>query len=462
MSPSLSKVPGSFRDPSGFLFVSEGTLYRQINSCYREHFELLVSSGLHQELVDAGMLVPHEKTDFSLAQSPEAYAIIRPRLLPFISYPYEWCFSQLRDAAHLTLQIQKKAFAKGMVLKDCSAYNVQFDRGKPIFIDTLSFEKYREGEPWVAYRQFCQHFLAPLALMALRDVRMNQLMRVHIDGVPLDLASRLLPWTSKLDFGLLSHIHLHAASQARYGGSGIAKSIHRMSRIGFQGIIDNLESAVRKLTLRLPKTEWGSYYSETNYSPQAREEKERLVSDWVKEVRPDMVWDLGANTGVFSRLAAAHAKRVISFDVDPVAVELNYRETGKETGSPVLPLLLDMTNPSPGIGWAHRERQSFADRGPADCILALAMVHHLAISNNVPLDRIAALLSSLGRALIIEWVPKNDSQVQRLLASRDDIFNGYTQTDFEKSFGEYFSIQRKETVGDSVRVLYLMTGISKL
>jgi hypothetical protein len=240
-------VPASFRDPSGFLFVRESSLFRQVNITYKENYDHLMTSGLYRALVDAELLIPHDEIDVEPAKPDKAYKIIKPELIEFISYPYEWCFSQLKDAALTTLKVHKKAFDFGMSLKDCSAYNIQFRKGKPIFIDTLSFEKYHEGQPWVAYRQFCQHFLAPLALMSHRDIRLNQLLRVYIDGVPLDLASSLLPLSTRFSFSLLSHIHLHARSQKHYASRSVDTSRYKINRLSFLGLVDNLESAIKRL-----------------------------------------------------------------------------------------------------------------------------------------------------------------------------------------------------------------------
>ena len=214
-------IAGSFRDPSGFLFYKNNILYRQVNTTYRENYNFFIESGLYQSLVDSKLLVPHieEKTDVICGDG--VYKILKPEVVPFVSYPYEWCFSQLKDAALTTLKIQKIALDFGMSLKDSSAYNIQFVRGKPVFIDTLSFEKYQEGSPWVAYKQFCQHFLAPLALMSFLDVRLNQLLKVFIDGVPIDMASTLLPVKTKLKFSLFSHIHLHAKTQKKHEGQTV-------------------------------------------------------------------------------------------------------------------------------------------------------------------------------------------------------------------------------------------------
>ncbi len=450
-------VHSSFRDPSGFVFWQGGSVYRQINRVYKDNFDHLVESGLHKALVEDGLLINHQEVDFKNDRPEAAYKLIKPESIPFISYPYEWSFGQLKDAALTTLGIQKKAFDFGMSLKDCSAYNIQFLRGKPVFIDTLSFEKYSEGSPWVAYRQFCQHFLAPLALMCYRDVRLSQLSRTHLDGIPLDLASLLLPFRTRFSFSLLSHIHLHAKSQTHYADKRVdTRNRPKLSRLGFIGIIDSLESAVRKLKWNPSGTEWGEYYEDTNYSAEAFHHKKRVVAEYLEAVLPGNVWDLGGNTGVFSRIASDKGIPTVSFDIDPAAVEKNYLECRRGGEANILPLLSDLTNPSPGIGWQNRERMSLIERGPADAALALALVHHLAISNNTPFAKIADFFASVCGSLIVEFVPKSDSQVQRLLATREDIFVDYTQQAFEREFAGYFNLERSQPINGSERTLYLM------
>lgn len=450
----------SFRDPSGFLFTRQGMLYRQVNQSYQTEYDKLIDSGLYAKLVHAGLLIPHQEVSIEPVEAARVYKIIHPEQLDFISYPYEWCFSQLKDAALATLKIQKLAMEAGMSLKDSSAYNIQFHHGKPLLIDTLSFETYREGEPWVAYRQFCQHFLAPLALMAHSDVRLSQLLRVYIDGIPLDLTAHLLPARTRLDFGLGTHIRLHAAAQQRYSDKTINKADvkRRMSKVAFLGLMDSLESTVRKLNWKPSGTEWGDYYtaSANHYSTVAFEHKRRAVEKFIKQISPHHVWDLGANTGEFSRLASQQGIATVAFDIDPAAVELNYQTCVQNGETHLLPLVLDLTNPSPGLGWDNQERMSLPERGPVDAILALALVHHLAISNNVPLPHLAAYLHQLGRWLIIEFVPKEDSQVQKLLATREDIFSEYNQAGFESAFSEYFTLHETVSLPETGRTLYLM------
>lgn len=453
---SNTKLPSSFRDPNGFLFFEDGFIYRQVNRIYKENYDHLIGSGLYETLVDAELLIPHEEVDIDYAEPDKAYKIIKPEQISFISYPYEWCFSLLKDAALTTLEIQKKALNFGMSLKDCSAYNIQFRRGRPIFIDTLSFENYRDGDPWVAYRQFCQHFLAPLALMSYRDIRLNQLLRIYIDGVPLDLASSLLLFRTRFKFSLLSHIHLHAKSQKYFADKTVNKSSRKISRLSFLGIIDSLESAIRQLKWQAKGTEWADYYKDTNYSPEALQHKKQIVSEFLDNINPKNVWDIGANAGIFSRIASDKGIQTISFDIDPAAVEKNYLECVKNGETNILPLLLDLINPSPSIGWENQERMSILERSPEETVFALALIHHLAISNNLPFNKIASFLKCICTSLIIEFVPKSDSQVRRLLSNREDIFPDYTQYVFESKFGQYFEIQNSVKIRYSDRILYLM------
>ena len=450
--------PGSFRDPAGYLFVRQGILYRQINNGYKEHYQKLIDSGLYKGLVKKGWLVAHEETESSLSLDGQAYKVIRPEKLDVISYPYEWSFSQLRDAALLTLDIQKMALERGLSLKDASAYNIQFYQGKPIFIDTLSFETLHEGKPWIAYRQFCQHFLAPLALMAKTDISLNQLMANNIDGIPLPLASKLLPWKTWFNLSIGVHIHLHARAQAKNANKSVARQVaqKQFSRHSFLALLESLRSVIKGLHWHAENTEWFDYYdSNNNYQNNAMASKDAIVDAFLQKVPVSLTWDLGANTGRFSRIAARYSKTVCAWDIDPACVELNYLAGKNDKEKKVLPLLLNLANPSPAIGWANEERMSLLERGPADMVLALGLIHHLAIANNVPLEYIAAFLARAGNYLLIEFVPKEDSQVRKLLQNREDIFSAYTEENFEQVFSQYFCLLEKQAIPDSLRTLYL-------
>jgi ribosomal protein L11 methylase PrmA len=453
-----SEIFSSFRDPSGFLFVREGKVYRQVNLAYQDNYDFLFASGLYGALVEAELLIPHEEVAIPPEDCSTAYKILQPEPISFISYPYEWCFSQLKTAALLTLKIQKLALQYDMSLKDASAYNIQFQGCQPFFIDTLSFEKYRQDQPWVAYKQFCQHFLAPLVLMKFNDLRLNQLLRSNIDGVPVDLASSILPFSSYFKFSVVSHIHLHARTQRHYSAKPVARKECTLSRKALLLLLDHLESVVKKLKPKPQATEWGDYYDHTNYSKAAVASKKEIVLEFLALANPRMVWDFGANDGTFSRLASDQGIYTLSFDIDPAAVEKNYRSGVNHQEANLLPLLLDLANPSPAIGWANRERMSLADRGPADTLLCLGLIHHLAISNNLPFQKIAEYFALICRSLIIEFIPKHDSQVQRLLATREDIFPGYTREVFQTTFAQHFSFKGSYSIKESEREVLLFSN----
>jgi len=452
----ISKIENSsFRDRSGFLFYYENEIYRIINFSYKKQYEKFMNSELYQKLEEKNLIITHSEIE-NLDIDCDYYKIIKPEKIPFISYPYEWSFSQLKDAALLTLRIQKAAMKYGMTLKDGSAFNIQFHNGHPIFIDTLSFEIYEEGQIWKPYKQFCQHFLAPLALISKKDVRLNLLSKIFIDGIPIDLAAKLLPKTTFGNFGLMAHIHAHAKSQKHYENKDAKIKQKTLSKRSFEGLIESLKSSIEKMAWNEDNTEWGDYYSDTNYTEKSFEEKKQFISLAIDQVKPKLVWDMGANTGVFSRLASTKGINTISYDIDPLAVEKNYLLSSQNSEQNILPLILDLTNPSSGIGWNHNERMSIIQRGPADMVFALALVHHLAISNNVPLNKLAEFFSQISKFLIIEFVPKSDSQVKRLLLTRDDIFENYDEKNFEIEFSKFFKIINSKKILDSERTIYIM------
>ncbi len=448
----IESVSGSFRDPAGFVYERDGVVLRQIDASYLPTWQAVVGSGLYESLVEAGLVVPYVDVPLEWAAREGAAAVIKPERVPFISYPYEWSFSALKEAALVTLVAMNHALERGFWLRDASAYNVQFLHGRPVLIDSLSFGLYEEGRAWPAYGQFCRHFLAPLALMSLVDARLGDLLSRHIDGLPLDLAVKLLPKRTRWSVGLAVHLHLHARAQ-KGESTGPSRPVSKQALLG---MIASLESTIRKLHPPQGATTWGAYYEHTNYQEASFEAKKSLVAAFMTDIEPTpaMVWDLGANTGVFSEVAAQQSRQVIAWDFDPLAVEQAYvRWKGEEK---MLALRQDLTNPSPSLGWAHHERFSLQERGPADVLLALALIHHLAIGNNVPLGSVASWLSSMGRTCVLEFVPKEDSQVQRMLTAREDVFPDYTEAGFEAAFEPYFQVCRKEGIEGTKRTLYLL------
>ncbi len=459
--PAKTRIPGSFRDPAGFVFVRDETIFRQVNDSYASTYDYLMQSGLYEDLASGGLLLPHENVGRGHMEGPEAYTVIAPEPLGFVSGPYEWSFSQLRDAALTTLEIQRRALATGMSLKDASSFNVQLHKARPTLIDTLSFELLDEEYPWVAYRQFCEQFLAPLAVMAYTDVRLAEMMQSRPNGFPLDLAAGLLPLRTRVNPGLAMHIHLHAKSQRRFAASAVIRRDHRgrMNLHRLNAMVDSLESAVRRLSWDPRLTSWADYRGCDSYDETGFEHKKRIVTDLLAKVEPREVWDLGCGRGEISRIALNQGCRVVAIDGDPGAVDLNYRDGVSNREWNMYPIVADLTNPSPALGWENQEYPSLLDRGPADAIVALALVHHLAIGNNVPLERLAQFFARMGKSLIIEFVPASDPRASQLLATRDHAFPLYTQEAFESTFRRLFQIDAVEKIDGSERTIYLMTRL---
>ena len=455
----VQPVAGSFRDPAGQVVERDGVLLRTVTPSFAATFEAVRDSGLYGRLIGDGLLVAHEEVEAPAELGP-VHAVLRPQRVPFVSYPYEWSPAQLRAAALLTLQVMEAALDHGMVLRDASAYNVQFVGTRPVFIDTLSFAPRVEREPWGAYGQFCRHFLAPLALQTRVDHRLADLSRTNIDGVPLDLASSLLPFRTRLRPGLLTHVHAHASAQATDQAEVDGeRRVVAFSDRALRGLVEGLRGTVEGLQWKRGRTTWGDYYAEAeHYDDDAMAGKVQLVERMVRRVGPSTVWDLGANTGRFARVAAATGATTVALDVDHGAVEAGYRSLVEEppTHGTVLPLRYDLANPSPGLGWDTSERMTLAERGPVDLVMALALVHHLAIGNNVPLDRVADHLATLGGHLLVEWVPKHDPKVRVLLATREDVFDGYSDEGFRTAFSRRFEFVEEAPVPGTERVLHLL------
>jgi len=455
------KIISSYKDPSGYVFFKDGKLFRRVNECYIDIYRQARDSGLFQELIQKKLLIEHEEIEEYAGDDP--HLVIRPRMLKFISYPYEWSFSQLKDAALVILEIQRISISYGFTLKDAHAFNIQFDDNLPVMIDTLSFDRW-DQTPWEAYRQFCESFLIPLALMRYRNLYLNTLLKQFLNGIPLEIGSKLLPLRTRLSIPLLMHIHLHADRVVAKQKTGVVSSelkpVQKFSEQSMLGLCMSLNRAVRTLELSKANSIWYTYYHKSCiYSPNAFDIKKQFVAEIIEKQRPSVIWDLGCNIGEFSFLAAKYSDLVVAIDSDPMCIEGLYQQCKIKKIANVLPLQMDLINPSPPLGWELQERLSLFERGGCDLVLALALIHHLCISANVPLEYVARLLGSLSKQLVIEFVPKEDPQVQVLLSSRKDVFKNYCREAFESAFAEHFGIIRAERLPESDRILYHMVRL---
>lgn len=444
-------LPSSYKDPSGFVFKQEGSYFRQINFSYKENYDFLLKSGLYKKLTEEKLLIPHKEV--KMVGEKGYYKIIRPETIPFVSYPYEWCFSAYKEAALKTLEIQKIAMDYGMSLKDASSYNMAFYKGGFVLLDTLSFEKADFKKPWIAYRQYLQHFLSPLLLMSKKDERLVVLMRYFVNGIPLDLTDKLLPTFSKTNISLIGHLKSYKFSNKTYTERGI--KIGNFGERQFRAIIENLYGLVASLAIPDKKSEWSDYYRETNYSKKSSDYKLNFVNREIKRLNPQTIWDFGANSGNYSSDGTGNISNIMQFDNDIQAVEKAFNEAKKKNLSNTQALYMDLFNPSPPLGWMSRERMSLIERGPADLVLALALIHHLAVGNNINFFQMADFFSKTGKNLIIEFIPKDDSNFQKIMGVREDVFKNYTQDNFEAAFLKYYHLVEKSKITGSKRWLYV-------
>ncbi|MEJ8818270.1 hypothetical protein [Lacibacter sp. H407] len=453
MSQLINHHPASFRDPSGFIYEKEGTVYRFVSSLYKAHYELLQSSGLSDELLKKKLLLPYTALQENHTGRADWYLTLVPQYIPLLSYAWEWSFSQLKDAALTTLSICKAALQKGMILKDATHTNIQFVDGKAKLIDTLSFERYEQGEAWVAYRQFCECFLNPLLLAQYTGFEVHKLMLSYPDGVPANITSKLLPLKTKLKPSIYLHVHLHANMSGKATGTANG-STKKISQKNIEQILQNLEDCISNLKLPSTTTTWNNYYDETILSDDYLSAKKEIVSSLLGSLNYSSVIDLGANEGEFSLLCKKEAM-VVSTDFDSACIDSLYQRLKKEKQQHILPLVVDLTYPSPGMGWTNAERTSFFQRKSFDVCLALALIHHLAIAKNISFEQLASFFASICKTLIIEFVPKTDPKVVGMLQWRKDIFEGYTEDQFEVAFEERFILKQKTDVPGSKRTMFV-------
>lgn len=449
--------PASYRDPSGFVFTHEGIVYRQVNKLYQDHFELLMKSGCYQKLTEQGLLIPHEELAANLLNSEDWFTTLKPEKLSLVSYPYEWSFDMLKDAALLTLRIIKEALPFGLILKDATPYNIQWNKGKLVFIDTLSFEKYEEA-PWIAYRQFCECFLAPLLVMYYTKRPLQQLMLAWPDGIPLDIAASLLPRKSRFSIHTYLHIHLHAKVSAKQkDGQAGNGSKEPFTRSKLDRLISSLEILINKLQIPDLESTWSHYYQEASQRNGYLEAKKEIIEDWLTGLTQlKTAADLGANEGEFSKLAAGKNINTVAADFDPYCINNLYRHIKKHGVTNIQPVILDLSTPSPANGLNYAERSTFSQRLNVDIVLALAVIHHLAIGKNIPMDKIASFFAAIAPYLLIEFVPKQDPKTQLLLQHKKDLYPHYTEAGFRAAFEQVYTIEKQLTVPHSDRVLFLL------
>ena len=453
--------PGSFRDPAARVFRHDGAVFRCLTADALRDWNRLASTQFFKRFTEDGRLVPTARLDDPSALpalSPPWVAVLEHRTISVLSYPYEWCFSMLQDAALLQLDLLLAALDEGMTLKDSTPFNIQWVGSRPTFIDVGSFKVAEPGEPWAGYRQFCQQFLYPLFLQAYKDVPFHAWLRGSLEGIDAKHCSSLMSARDFFRPGVFAHVYLLSKAQARY--EGVDRDVKRDLRsAGFsaelvKSNVRRMRRTVERLKWEPTRSTWSDYTQCNTYDQNDRERKMQFIQQVAGSRRWSCVWDVGCNTGEYSRLVTDHADSVVAIDADHLAVERLYRALKAEHHAAILPLLGDVVDPSPSLGWRGLERQGLLGRGRPDLILCLALIHHLAISRNIPLPDLIEWLAGFKADLIIEFVAPDDPMVERLLRNRDDLDFGYTQEHFDACLSRHFRVVRQEALGSGTRTVY--------
>jgi ribosomal protein L11 methylase PrmA len=460
--------PGSFRDRDSRVLVAPDAVYRALSARGADDWRALAGSRLFQRLTGEGSLVATEEVapdalDTAADLLPQGTAaLLRHERIPFVSYPYEWSFGMLREAALLTLELELAALEEGLTLKDATPYNVQWRGAEPVFVDIGSFERLREGEPWAGYRQFCMLFLYPLLLQAHKGIPFQAWLRGSIDGITPREAARMFGRLDRLRPGVLAHVYLHARLERRYESREGGEVKRELRRANFkpeliEANVRRLRKLVTRLTWKPGASAWTGYRDQCTYSDEDDERKRAFVRGALAARPPRLVWDMGCNDGAYSRIAAEQADTVVAFDYDHATIDALYRALRAEGERRILALVADLADPSPGLGWRGLERRPLEDRGTPDLALALALVHHVSITANVPLAEFIDWLRGLRCSLVVEFPRREDPMVRRLLSGKREGSNAdYELETFERLLGERFEIERREALPSGTRILYLV------
>ena len=463
--------PGSFRDPMSRVYLDGDSVLRTLDAEGLADFEALAATTFFADALASGAIVGTERAADVEPSTLEGdwSAVLRHERIPFLSYPYEWSFEMLRDAAALQLDLTEKALAEDLTTKDATSYNVQFVGSRPTFIDLGSFERLHADEPWYGYRQFCQLFLFPLMFQAYKDLPFQPWLRAAIDGItPVEARNAMSRWDilSPAKKGTAVHVALHARADAKHANTDRDVKAD-LKKAGFKkelivGQVKGLRRIVDKMRWKQSDSEWSGYSERGHYTDADLSAKSEFVTAVTGEQARGLVMDLGANDGHFSRLALdAGADYVVAVDADPLVVDTLYRALRDEGNTRILPLTMNLANPSPGTGWRGVERQAFIGRGTPDLVLALAVIHHLAISANVPLGEFLAMVADLGGEAVVEFPTPDDPMVRKLLRNkREGVHDDYTVDVFEREAEARFDVRRREVLPSQTRILYHLAPLA--
>jgi len=460
-SVPVAVEPGSFRDRHGRVFYGRDTVFRALSSEALQEWEALSATRFFRRFMEDGRIVGTRRVDgveFAGLCGQDWAAFLEHERIPFVTYPYEWSFSMLKEAALLQLDLLAAALEEGMILKDATPYNIQWVGSRPVFIDIPSFKRLERGETWIGYPQFCQLFLYPLLLQAYKGIPFHPWLRGSIDGITPECCNRLMSLRDLVRPGVLKDVYLQSKLQGGFNDTSwdVRGELFEagFSTAMIQANVRRLRKLIGRLTWKCRRSQWSDYSENNSYTDVDRDVKEAFVRDAARSRRRRLVWDLGCNTGVYSQIAAENADYVVAMDADHMAVDRLYRDLRQHQSNSVLPLVNNLADPSPNIGWRNLERKRLPERGQPELALCLALIHHTTISANIPVGDFVDWLAGLGTELVIEFVTKDDPMVKKLLRNKEDQYHDYTLDFFESRLSRVFDVQRRQVLGCGTRVLY--------
>tara|TARA_B100000123_G_C25716406_1_gene422357 strand:- start:71 stop:1462 length:1392 start_codon:yes stop_codon:yes gene_type:complete len=448
---------GSFRDPSNRIFESEGKIYRAIFNSGKSDYINIQQSGIIQKLINKNYLIDTDELDrgnklYSHEELKNVYIILKHKKIPFISYPYEWCFEQLKKAAIFHLDLQLYLLENNFNLKDSSAFNIQFIGGEPIFIDFFSLQKYNDGDYWIGYKQFCENFLNPLYLSFKKNVQFNHIIRSNLEGISSTTLNNLLSFKDKLSLNVFSHIVL----QSRYEKKVLLdekssikkfKKLKKLPKKNLISMITIIKNWIKKFNIQNKKSTWSDYSVINTYKDFEKKKKIDIVKKFTNKIKPNLLVDLGCNTGDYSIAALENgANYVVGFDFDIESLNKSYDRSPN-----FLPLWFDAANPSPDQGFMQKERDGFERRVKSDALISLAFIHHLVIAKNISVKMFVEWISKISQFGLLEFVPKNDETIQKMLISKRDIYKDYNIDNLIKYLEYDFKIVSIDQVSESGR-----------
>ena len=449
----------SYKDSAARVVQKDGLFYRLLFKEYQLEYDHLMQSGLYAKLQLKGLLIAHEEVPNSIVTNHDqsVYKTLKPAQIQFQSYPFEWSYTQWKKSILAFFQINQIALEYGMLLKDATPFNFYLKQGMAVMLDTSSFEFFKEGDKWNAYRQFCSEFLSPITLMHYNGQRWSRITRTHLRGLPLDFVSKQLPLKSWFNLNTLLHIHIHS----KYANE--KKNNTNKTKAGFS--VEKLKSLIAMMQSNLQnwskpyqfEKHWSEYYSKNIDSEQYLEHKEQVITKWLKQIRPTTVLDLGANTGKFSMLAAKYAQKVIALESDDICVDILEQQIQANKQKEIYTLVIDLAETASNLGALNKEFSSIYIRAKSQMIMGLAIVHHLHITNQLSFQQIAELFAMFStQYLIVEFIPITDNKVQFLIKDKKINLMDYNEIQFQKSLSNWFTIKESIGLKETDRTLYLL------